>query len=499
MKVRFVLAFLLFILAARSVSQAQQLAAAGSLEAAGPSSLGGLSLESAPSQAALNLPQQAPSDIHVALGKSVLITSQEGLARVSVTDPTIASAVVVAPTQILIHGLKGGAGTLILWDNHERARSFNVLVDLDVNGLRDAIRDTFPKESLVVTQSGGSIVLTGNVSSKEIMDRAALLAGTVSPAVVNLLQTTSGREVVMLQVRFAEVDRSAIQELGLNLFSTGAANTIGAMGTGQFGQTLANVGAVPSNVGRGTDPKSPSLASGGIGRTLQDTPSVFGLSDLLNIFLFRPDLNLGLTIKALQQRNLLQMLAEPNLMALNGSEASFLAGGEFPFPILQGGVTNAVTIMFKEFGVRLNFKPTVMPDGVIRLKMTPEVSALDFAHALTVSGFVIPALSTRRTTTEVELEDGQSFAVAGLIDNRLTEIASKVPMLGDVPILGQLFRSRAQNKTNTELLVMVTPKVVQAVGGAQVPALPEFPKPFLDPKSFDGKSGETPSHGSNRP
>jgi len=274
---------------------------------------------------------------------------------------------------------------------------------------------------------------------------------------------------------------------------------MGATSTQQFGSVTANVGAIPANARGGGSAGGANVASGGIGRTLADTPGAFGISDLLNVFLFRADLNLGATIKALQQKNLLQVLAEPNVLAMNGAEASFLAGGEFPFPVLQGGsVANAVTIQFKEFGVRLNFLPQILPDGVIRLKVAPEVSALDFANGLNVSGFFIPALSSRKASTQVELRDGQSFAIAGLIDNRLTESASKIPVLGDVPILGNFFKSRAQNKTNTELLVMVTPRLVQPTPPAQLPAQPEFPKPFLDRPQFDGKSGAAPSQGGTR-
>jgi pilus assembly protein CpaC len=253
----------------------------------------------------------------------------------------------------------------------------------------------------------------------------------------------------------------------------------------------ANSGAVPAGVTKGSDPKEPNLASGGIGNPLSGIPAVFGLSDLLNVFLFRPDLNLGATIRALQQRNLLQMLAEPNILARNGTEANFLAGGEFPFPILQGGAIQSVTIVFKEFGVRLKFLPTIQPNGTIRLKVQPEVSSLDFSNALTVSGFLIPALSTRRVDTEVELRDGQSFAIAGLIDNRTREVGSKIPVLGDLPIIGNLFKSKAERKDNTELLVIVTPKLVTPLDAAQVPNLP-LPKPFLDKEKFDGKTGVVP-------
>jgi pilus assembly protein CpaC len=435
--------------------------------------------------------QQPPTALRVQLGKSLLITSPEPLQRVSVTDPAIATAVIISPTQVLIHGVKAGSETLILWDTSDRARSFDLIVDVDIVTLRESIRQMFPSENLQVTQSGSSLVLTGNVSAKEVSDRVAALAATMSPNVVNLVQTTNGRQVVLLQVRFAEVDRTALQQAGVTLFSTGATNTLGVIGTHQFASPAANVGAIPETVNPGSEVKAQNLVAGGIGRTGDRTPASFGFSDLLNIFLFRPDLNLGAAIKALQQKNVLQILAEPNVMAMNGTDASFLAGGEFPFPVVQGGANvGAVTIQFKEFGIRLNFKPQIMPDGVIRLKVAPEVSALDFANGLSISGFTIPALSSRKALTEVELRDGQSFAIAGLIDNRMSEVAQKIPGLGDIPILGTFFKSRSQNKTNTELLVMVTPKLVEPLSPAQVPALPEFPKPFLDPQKFDGKSGE---------
>src|SRR5262245_8901510 len=232
-------------------------------------------------QAAQAAPQQGPAEVRVQLGKSLLITLQEELQRVSVTDPAIATAVVVTPTQVLIHGLKPGSGTLILWDNQDRPRSFNVTVELDVNTLRASIGQMFPGESIQVVQSGGALVLTGNVSSKAVADRAAALAGTLSPTVVNLVSTAEGRQVVMLQVRFAEVDRSALQQLGVTLFSTGATNTLGIIGTHQFEAPTANIGAIPANVNSGSEVKSPNVAAGGIGRTNADTPGAFGFSDLL--------------------------------------------------------------------------------------------------------------------------------------------------------------------------------------------------------------------------
>ena len=440
-------------------------------------------------QAQVALPQQGPAEVRLQLGKSLLITSQEDLQRVSITDPTIASAVVVSPRQVLIHGLKAGAGTLILWDDQERPRSFNISVELDINALRQALGEILPGEKINASQSGSAVVLTGNVSSKAVGDRAGALAGTISPQVVNLITVLEGRQLIQLGVKFAEIDRSALQQLGLTIISTGAANTLGAISTQQFGGVSSNVGAIPANATGGSGVQGTSVVGGGIGRNNFATPGQFGFSDILNIFLFRPDLNLGTTIKALQSQNVLQILAEPNVMAVNGTESSFLAGGEFPFPVVQGGSNNAVTVQFKEFGIRLNFTPQVQQDGMIRLKVAPEVSSLDFANGLTISGFTVPALTSRKATTEVDLRDGQSFAIAGLMDNRVVDIASKVPGLSSIPILGNLFKSRSTNKTNSELLVMVTPKLIS--GNAPPPPTIEFPKPFMDTGKFDGKNGES--------
>jgi pilus assembly protein CpaC len=245
------------------------------------------------------------------------------------------------------------------------------------------------------------------------------------------------------------------QDLGMNIFSTGITNTIGRITTGTFSPPVLT-----------QSPGSP-------------TSVTFG--DLLNIFLFRPDLNIGTTIKALEAKSLLQILAEPNVMAINGKTASFLAGGEFPYPTLQGGGggLGAVTIQFREFGVRINFTPVITPRGTIRLQVAPEVSSLDFANGLTFQGFNIPALATRRVTTEIELESGQSFAIGGLLDNRTTESWSKIPGLGNIPLLGKLFQTRSVTKNNSELLVLVTPELVRPVAKGQARPEVKFPTPFL--------------------
>ncbi len=231
----------------------------------------------------------------------------------------------------------------------------------------------------------------------------------------------------------------------------------------------------------GTVPYAHGVANSG-----GTTPVTATISNALNLFFFRPDLNLGATIEALEIQGLVQVLAEPNVLATNGKQASFLAGGEYPYPVVQGisgGVGGAVTILFKEFGVRLNFIPTITPRGTIRLQVAPEVSSLDFTQAVEVSGFQIPSIDIRRVKTEVELNDGQSFAIGGLLDNRETKTFQKIPFIGDIPILGKFFQSISNNKTNTELMVIVTPEIVAPIpAGQPLPAL-KYPDKFLPSNS----------------
>ena len=460
----------------------------------------------APSESDAPLEFQIPVSVAVSSetlnllsGKSMVVTSEETLTRISVTDPNIASATIVSPTQVLIHGHLPGSVTMVLWDEQEEMRFFDLNVGLDMTTLNETFAQVLGEEQVTATASGDSIVLVGSVSSKQVAERAVALAQTQAENVVDL--TIEVSQQIMLHVRFAEVDRSAIMEYGFNLFSTGAANTTGYITTGQFGSGLVNAGAVPEDTQRGRDPDAPNLITGSKRVGLQDSPATFGLSDLLNVFLFRPDIDLGLAIRALEQENLLEILAEPNLIAQNGREASFLAGGEFPFPVVQGvsGGIAAVTIEFREFGIRLNFTPTITSDGTIALKVAHEVSALDFGNALTISGFVVPALSTRRAETEVQLRDQQSFAIAGLLDNRVTEVGSSVPWLGDIPILGKFFSSKSVKRNNQELLVLITPELVRPLDVRTEPPGPDFPEPFLDRERFDngGKSPENDAESSD--
>jgi pilus assembly protein CpaC len=420
---------------------------------------------------------QGSAPLRVMVGKSLLINTTERLRRVSVTDDVVADAIVVTPTQILVHGRAAGEVSLLIWDELERSRSFDLRVDVDVSTAAEEEKRVFPDEQITVSPSRSAIVLSGHVSTEDVSKRAGMIAEAYSKNVVNVLTFGPvGAQEVLLEVKFAEVDRSAVTQLGINLFMPGLGNTIATSQTGQFGSVQIHNTATTTQ----------TTAGGTTTTTQTATPPTTTINDFLNLFVTRTDINFGAVIKALQQKNLLQILAEPNLIAVNGKEASFLAGGEFPFPIVQPGAGfTAVTISFKEFGVQLKFTPVIMPNGNIHLKVAPSVSALDFANALTISGFTVPALSTRKAETEFELKDGQSFVIAGLIDNRVTDLYNKIPGLGDIPILGNFFRSKSAQRSNSELMVLCTAHRISA--SDQPPALPVTPQPYMDKEKFDGR------------
>lgn len=411
---------------------------------------------------------QSSAPLRVMVDKSLLINTTERLKRISVTDPNVAYATVITPTQILVHGRSPGEVSLLIWDENERSRSFDLRVDVDVSACAEEEKRVFPDEQISVTPSRAAIVLSGHVTTEDVAKRAGELAAAYSKNVVNVLTYGPvGAQEVLLEVKFAEVDRTALTQLGANILSTGAANTIGSTTTGQFG-------------GLGSQQISTTTGQTGPFTSTQT------ISNVLNLFLFRPDIHFGAVIEALQTKNLLQILAEPNLIAVNGKKASFLAGGQFPFPIVQPGQGfTAVTISFKEFGVKLDFTPVIMPNGNIHLTVAPEVSTLDYADALTISGFTVPALSTRKAETEFELRDGQSFVIAGLIDNRVTDIWNKIPGLADIPILGVFFKSKSAQKSNSELMVLCT--VHRISPSNEPPPGPKSPQPFIDNDKFDGK------------
>jgi pilus assembly protein CpaC len=428
------------------------------------------SAEPSPTQAVLPQQTQGSAPLRVMVDKSLLINTTEKLKRIAITDPSVAYANVITPTQILVHGKAPGEVSLLIWDELERSRSFDLRVDVDVSACAEEEHRVFPDEAITVTPSRAAIVLSGHVSTEDVAKRAGELAKAYSPNVVNVLTFGPvGAQEVLLQVKFAEVDRTALTQIGANFLSTGGANTFGTLTTGQFG------GVGPQTITPGTTSTTGTTAT---------TLAPETINNALNLFLFRPDINFGAVIQALETKNLLQILAEPNLIAVNGKEASFLAGGQFPFPIVQPGAGFvAVTISFKDFGVNLKFTPVIMPNGNIHLHVAPEVSTLDFSNALTISGFTVPALSTRKADTEFELQDGQSFVIAGLLDNRVTDIYNKIPGLGDIPILGAFFRSKSLQKSNTELMVLCTVKRISP--SAEPPAPPKAPQPYMDTGKFD--------------
>lgn len=406
-----------------------------------------------------------PQTLHLLVGRSLVISSPTRIKRVSLADPEIAEAIVVSPTQVLVNGRKPGGVSLMIWDEADQSQAFELSVDIDVLGLTQKIHEVFPTENVHIDTSRDVVILTGNISSSVVADKILEVVKAAAPKVTNMMQIPAPPEgEILLEVRFAEVDRTLLNQFGINILSLPGAKNVGTISTQQF--------------------SPPTLQSSGSSSN-SSVNSTFALQNLLNIFIFRPDINLAATIQALQEQNILQILAEPNLMTSAGKEASFLAGGEFPYPVPQssGAGFTTITIQFKEFGVRLTFTPTFDPNGQIHLKVKPEVSSLDYTNALQINGYTVPALSTRRMESEVDLSDGQSFAIAGLLDNRVTDQYEKIPWIGDVPVLGQLFRSKSLNHSKDELLVVVTPVIVKP--GVGQPHLPTFPVPFLDTLPYE--------------
>ena len=384
--------------------------------------------------------------INVLVGQSKLITFGSPIERFSVSNPDIAEAVLVGSNQVVVNGKAFGQINFISWEKGTgRFLVFDVYVRTNLSLIDSQIRALFPKDDIRLSQANGSVVLSGSVSDPKIAIQAESVVQAAGFKTVNLLESpVKSSSQVQLQVRVAEVNRSKMRDLGASYMYQGSP------GSGGF----ANGGG----------PGILSNATNGV---------LTGAFSGLNLFLLGG--NTATMIKAMQTNGALRALAEPNLIAMNGQEASFLAGGEFPIPIVQGGTTgtgSAVTIVFKEYGVRLNFKPTIIDEDHIRLELEPEVSTLDFTNGVRFDGFIIPALRTRRAKTGVELRDGQSFALAGLLDNSETQSMTKIPGLGDVPVIGNLFRSKQFQKNESELMFIVTAQVVQPINRDDVPRLP---------------------------
>jgi pilus assembly protein CpaC len=431
--------------------------------------------------------------VNVMVGRSTVLDIGAAISRISLTSSDIADAMVTSPNELLLNGKAPGTISMFVWDRAGGSKHYEITVQRDLSRLTEQIGQLLPGESIKAESNGKNVVLSGSVSNKDIIEKAVnLAAGYVDKKeeVMTLLQIREGApsNQVLLRVRFAEVDRSAISELGVNLLTSplGIKNTIGRTTTQQF--------PAPE-----FSDLTSTKASSDFGSDVTSASGKFTFSDFMNLFLFNSKYDIGATIKALQSKGLFQSLAEPNLVAESGKEASFLAGGEFPIPIAQGGNGNvAISIQFKEFGIRLNFTPIVTGNR-IHLKVRPEVSTLDFANAIVLNGFRIPALSTRRTETELELNSGQTFAIAGLMNNQVNSTMQKIPGIGDIPILGLLFKSKAAQKNQTELVVMITPEILPNNSPGVTTQLPKAVEPYMPPvQSKKGVEQPAPAFRSNQ-
>ena len=409
------------------------------------------------------------------VGKSLIIDSPLNIEKISVANGDLVEAVAINPKEVLINGKAAGETSLIVWQQGGARLVYDLTVrisPLRLEAVREQIAREFPDDDINVTYDNDTAFVRGTVRDLISAQRVMAIVTTLGRT-VNLLRVKVPAEEpqIMLHVRFIDVDRSASQQLGLAI-ATAAGNQYTGVSTG---------------------------AAGGAGI---DTTGTFSLSNALNVFLFRKDINLGAAIQALEAKNLAETLSEPNVLALNGQQASFLSGGQFPVPMVQGSSSlGTVTITYEEYGIRLTFLPVVTPRGTIQLQVNPEVSALDYANAVSLGGFTVPATSVRRIRTEVELEEGQSFVIAGLIDNSFTEGLSKIPGLANIPLLGKLFTSRTLSKSNSELMVIVTPEIVRPIPkGVPLPDL-NRPKQFLPANTAGGvsqpgmdKTGTLPVH-----
>jgi pilus assembly protein CpaC len=419
-------------------------------------------------------PDSAGPITHLTVGRSLFVNTQARLRRVYVNNPAVLDSYTASPNRIVITGKATGVGTVVLSDENGESQAYPVSVDVDVAALRKALKQALPAEQIEVEGVEGRISLAGTVPTAADADTALKLAQVYTKDVANALRILSPRSrQIRLQVRIIEVDRTKLEQLGFNFFG---------VGTNTFNSTTQQYPSIAANAN--TSSTSATSSSNAL------TQSLLGLTDPLNFLLFNSNAGVGAAIKDLANRQLAQILAEPTITAMDGEKASFLSGGEFPFPVVQGGTGGftSVTIQFRPYGVKLEFTPTVTPQGTIKLKVAPEVSALDFTNAVTISGYTIPALATRRAETGVELRSGQTFAISGLLDHRTTDLFQHTPGISSVPILGELFKSKSINHSTVELMVLVTPELVDPLTETTPPAPPKLPVPLLDPGNFDARS-----------
>jgi pilus assembly protein CpaC len=413
---------------------------------------------------------QSAEELRLTVGKSVVIDYPSDIRTISTSNPEILDVSTVTTREILLHGKGLGTATLVVWSKSGSRTFYNCTVDLNLDPLRRMLKETFPQDEITVRTSRDTLSLNGSVRSKDDVDRVGAVAASFAKTVVNNLGVNTGvaEKQILLRVKFAELDRVREIQYGVNLLGSPGGTLIGST-TGQFNNTqLTGTIGAPSTNGAST--------------------GIATITQALSLFAFDPKLNLGAFLKALESQSILQTLAEPNLVTTNGKEASFLVGGEFPVPVVQGGSgAGAVTVQFKEFGIRLRFTPNLTDHKTIKMHLQQEVSTLDAADGVSLNGFVIPAMSTRRAETDVELGEGQSFVVAGLVSNAESDTFTKLPVLGSLPIIGYLFKSKDEKKNRTDLVVLVTPEITEPLGPNDPKPSVYMPRDFLvrlDPKDL---------------
>ena len=419
--------------------------------------------------------QTSPEDAaHMVIGHTTTIQTKHRLSKVYVTNPSVLYAYTATPNAILVTAKQPGISSLVVWDETGESHSFLFSADIDTASLREALKEALPSETIVVQAQEGRIVLSGRVTTLAAADAAGKMAAIYAKEVSNaLVVNSSAVKQVKLKVRIVEVDRTKLDQFAFNFFSAGGKN-LASTTTTQFPSTLtATQGA----------------AGGGTSGTSSVGGNTVTISNPLNFLLYSSQLNVGATLQDLESRSILQILAEPTITTMSGQKANFLAGGEFPFPTVQGttGGLTSISIQFRPYGVKVEFTPIVNIDGTIQLSVSPEVSALDYTNAVNISGYTIPALSTRRADTQVVLRSGQSFAISGLLDKRTTDALGKTPGIASIPVLGALFKSKNLNHSTTELIVIVTPEVVDPMSDSLGVEEPKLAVPLLDPKLFDAQ------------
>ena len=403
-------------------------------------------------------PNGVVGQLTVTVGKSLAIDSPLAIKRLAFANGALVDAQAIGPKEVLINGKAPGETSLIIWQEDGTRLIYDLTVRVSpqrLNAVRQQIARDYPDADINVTFDNDTAFVRGTIKHVTDADRIMAIVGSMSKA-VNLLkvEVPPVEPQILLKVRFANVDRSSSRQLGLNLATT-AFNQVTSVGTG---------------------PSILSSLTGGL------SSAVIGTAP--NIVALRPDINLLAEIQALESKSMLEMLAEPNLLTYSGTKASFNAGGEFPYLTPQPTAGGTIlTIEFKQYGVLLNFLPRVTPQGTIHMQVNPEVSALDYTNTVTISGTAVPGLTTRRVSAEVDLESGQTFVIAGMLDKQITEAFSKIPGLGDIPILGKLFQSKTITKNNSELMIIITPEIVRPIPAQQpVPEL-KWTVPFMSDNS----------------